>query len=64
MAADLKGTWPAYLVLITMKSGEEDAAEANSEQEYEVLLAEVMSDKDVANWCAYKQIKSAYPAQS
>ena len=64
MSNDPSPSFPPYMIIVTMKDGEEEVAEATNEQEYEHLLAEVMADKNVANWVAYKQIKSAYPAQS
>ena len=64
MPTDPKPSYPPYMIIVHMKDGEEEVAEATSEHEFDTLLAEVMADKDVATWVAYKQFKSAYPAQS
>ena len=54
---------PPIMVMILMKDGELVWEEANNRREMEILVSELIADKEVAIWKVYEEIKSSYPVQ-
>ena len=52
------------LVTVVLKDGEICHEECANRNELEILMAEIISDPQVASYCVYEQIKSSYPAPS
>lgn len=57
-------SYPPLLFLITMKDGEEVSEECKDQNEADLILADIIADKNVSTWVLYKQVKSSYPEQS
>lgn len=61
---DKTHTPTVYLVEVILKDGEICHEQVANKSELEVLVAEINSDKHVAGYTVYEQIKSSFPAPS